>query len=70
LYNPSLSAYRDARLARTGEGGGGNRLGAVISLHLVEFAHELRALVEGVAHHQAFADETCPKEGHRKRDRR
>jgi hypothetical protein len=42
----------------------------VIALHTVEFAHELRALVESVAHHQPFADETCPKQGHRKRDRR
>jgi hypothetical protein len=48
---------------RTERGRGGNRLGAVIALHLVEFAHELGALGEGVAHHQAFADEACPKEG-------
>jgi hypothetical protein len=38
-------------------------LGAVIALHLVEFAHELGALRERVANHQAFADEACPKEG-------
>jgi hypothetical protein len=47
----------------TGTGWGGNRLSAVISLHLVKFAHELGALGESVAHHQAFADEACPKEG-------
>jgi hypothetical protein len=35
----------------------------VLALHLVEFAHELGALCERVAHHQAFADEACPKEG-------
>jgi hypothetical protein len=45
-------------------------LGAALTLHLVEFAHELSALVERAAHHQAFADETCPKQGDRKRDRR
>jgi hypothetical protein len=70
LYNPSPSAYRDASRVRTAGVWGGDRLGAVIALHTVEFAHELRALVESVAHHQPFADETCPKQGHRKRDRR
>jgi hypothetical protein len=44
-------------------------LGAALTLHLVEFAHELSALVERAAHHQAFADETCPKQGDGKRDR-
>jgi hypothetical protein len=34
---------------RTARGWSGNRLGAVIALHLVEFAHELGALVQGVA---------------------
>jgi hypothetical protein len=38
-------------------------LGAVVALHLVEFAHELGALVQSLAHQQAFADEACPKEG-------
>jgi hypothetical protein len=38
-------------------------LGAATALHLVEFAHQLGALVERVAHDQAFADETCPKQG-------
>jgi hypothetical protein len=47
----------------TGWGWGGNRLGAVIALQLAELAHELGALGEGVAHHQAFADEACPKDG-------
>jgi hypothetical protein len=46
LYNPSASAYRDARRVRTGTDWGGNRLGAATALHLVEFAHELGALVE------------------------
>jgi hypothetical protein len=44
-------------------GRGGNRLGLVIALHLVEFAHELGALVQGLPHQQAFADEAGPKEG-------
>ena len=59
----ATSADRDAGSVRTGRGWGGNRLGAVIALHLVEFAHKLGALGERVAHHQAFADEACPKEG-------
>jgi hypothetical protein len=44
-------------------GGSGNRLGAATALHPVEFAHELGALVQGVAHQQAFADEASPEEG-------
>jgi hypothetical protein len=59
----ATSADRDAGWVRTGRGWGGNRLGAVIALHLVEFPHQLGALGEGMAHHQAFADEACPKEG-------
>jgi hypothetical protein len=35
----------------------------VVALHLVEFAHELGALVQGLTHQQAFADEAGPKEG-------
>jgi hypothetical protein len=46
-----------------GRSWGGNRLGAVIALHLVEFAHKRGALGESVAHHQAFADEARPEEG-------
>ncbi len=42
---------------------GGNRLGPVIALHLVEFAHDLGALGKSLALHQAFADEAAPKEG-------
>jgi hypothetical protein len=42
----------------------------VVALHLVKFAHQLGALGEGAAHHQALADEACPKEGDTKRDRR
>jgi hypothetical protein len=42
----------------------------VVALHLVEFAHELGALVHGLAHQQAFTDEACPKEGDQKRNRR
>jgi hypothetical protein len=61
--SPGVSADRDAGWVRTGRGWGGNRLGAVIALHLVKFAHELGALGERLAHHQAFADEACPKEG-------
>jgi hypothetical protein len=34
-----------------------------MALHLAEFAHELRALGQGLVHHQAFADEASPKEG-------
>jgi len=45
-------------------------LGAAVALHPVEFAHQLGALVETVAHQQPFADEAGPKEGHRKGDRR
>jgi hypothetical protein len=41
------------------------RLSAPIALHLVEFAHELGAAGERVAHHQAFADKACPKESDR-----
>jgi hypothetical protein len=48
----------------------GSRLRAAVALHLVEFAHQLGALVERVAHHQAFSNEACPKEGDRKGDRR
>jgi hypothetical protein len=46
------------------------RLSAPITLHLVQFAHQLRAPGKGIAHHQAFADKACPKEGDRQRDRR
>jgi len=69
LYNPArrnepgVSADRDAGCVPAGRGWGGNRLGAVIALQLVEFAHELGALGERLAHHYAFADEACPKEG-------
>jgi hypothetical protein len=70
LYNPSALAYGDARRVRAGPDRGGNRLGAALTLHLVEFAHELGPLVERAAHYQAFADETCPKQGDGKRDRR
>jgi hypothetical protein len=35
---------------RTGTGGGGNGLGAVLALHLAEFTHQLGALGVGVAH--------------------
>jgi hypothetical protein len=38
-------------------------LGAVIALHLMEFAHQLSALRQGIAHDQAFANEARPKEG-------
>jgi hypothetical protein len=40
----------------------------MISLHLVEFAHDLRTPGESFAHHQAFADEASPKKGNRYRD--
>jgi hypothetical protein len=41
----------------------GDRLGAVVmALHLVEFAHHLCALGQGIVHDQAFADEASPKE--------
>jgi hypothetical protein len=63
LRSPGNSAYGDAGGAPAALEWGGHRLGAAITLHLVEFAHELGALVEGLAHHQAFADEACPKEG-------
>ena len=59
----ATSAQRNAGGAGTARGWNGNRLGPVIALQLVEFAHELRALVQGLAHQQAFADEACPKEG-------
>ena len=51
-------------------GWGGNRLGAAIALHLVEFADHLGALGEGVAHYQAFANEASLKDGDGKRDGR
>jgi hypothetical protein len=57
------SAYGDSVEVPAAPGWRGNRLGASIALHPVEFAHELGALVNGVPQHQAFADEACPKEG-------
>jgi hypothetical protein len=46
-------------------GWGGDRLGGVViaPLHLVKFTHQLRALSQGLMHHEAFADEASPKEG-------
>ena len=48
----------------------GNRLCVALALHLVEFAHELGALGQCVAHRQALADEASPKECDGKRDGR
>jgi hypothetical protein len=48
---------------RTAANRGRYRLGAAIALHLVEFAHQLGALRQGISHGHAFADEACPKKG-------
>ena len=57
------SAYGDSVEVPAAPGWRGNRLGASIALHPVEFAHQLGPLVERVAHHQPLADEACPEEG-------
>jgi hypothetical protein len=45
--------------------GSRNRLSAAIALQLVEFAHQLGAPGESLAHHKAFAYEACPEESDR-----
>jgi len=47
-----------------------DRLGAVIALHPVEFAHHLGLSFQRLADQQALADEARPEKGHRKCDRR
>jgi hypothetical protein len=66
----AASAYGDTGGVPAAGRWDGSRLRATVALHPVEFAHQLGALVERVAHHQAFPDEACPKEGDRKGDHR
>jgi hypothetical protein len=47
-----------------------NRLGAVIALHPVKFAHHLRLSFQRLADQETLADEARPEKGHRKCDRR
>jgi hypothetical protein len=61
-----MSAYCDTGEVDTDRGRGGDGLCgiaiALIALHPLEFAHQLRALGECLVHHQAFADEASPKQ--------
>jgi hypothetical protein len=46
-----------------------DRLGTVIALQLMKFAHNLGLPPQRLANQQSLADEARPQKGHRKRDR-
>ena len=45
-------------------GRGGDGFGAVITLHLMEFTHDLCLPLQRLTYQEALADEASPEKGH------